>query len=522
MGLLDIFKETEEKPNSQGLENTISFLQERLADLELALEDKDWMRLNQAESREFSREGLEKINKLARMYWLKNPLIKRAVAVQTSYVFSKSIEISSSDDDVQEFIDQFWDDEKNKAELTTHQSLIQKENEMQIFSNIFFVFFTNFSTGHTTVRTISEDEIKDIVCNPEDSKEVWYYKRQWTQRKLNTSTGNYETETRTAYYPDFRYDPEPKNKPDKIGQHKVMWDNPVYHVKVNCLSDMKFGVSEIYAAFDWAKAYKGFLEDWATIVKALSRFAWKKKVKGSKSKVNQIAKNSNTGIGRNGFSKENNPPATTGSTYVSNEGVSLEPVKTQGATTKAEDGRRLLLMVSAATGIYEHYFGDPSTGNLATSKSMERPMELMFKERQNLWHDVFENIIKFILTQSYEAANGIITDEPAELMKTVDITMPELLEKDISNKVDAIIKAGTLDGKRPVLNTEDIMKMLLRELEVDNIDEIIKNIPEAKSILPDMGDNTDPEEVEERLDMEFVSAVNELRESVIEILKEDG
>ena len=517
MGLFDRFLGSDNQiseSDTKGLENTVDFLQERI----------DWMRIGQMENKEFSREGLKKINKLARIYWLKNPLIKRAIAVQTSYVFAGSVDISSTNDNVQEIIDNFWDDEKNKAELTTHQSLLQKENELQIFSNIFFVFFSNQSTGHTRIRTINADEIEDIICNPEDKKEPWFYKRVWTEKKFDMDQGSYNTQQKTVYYPDWRFsrddyrDIRGQEAPQTIGGKEVKWDNPIYHVKVNCLSDMKFGVSEVYAAFDWAKAYKEFLENWATIVKALSKFAWQKKVKGGKSKVNNIAANSQTGVSLN--SRENNPPSTTGSTYVSNECVVLKPLKTQGANTKAEDGRRLLLMVSAATGIYEHYFGDPSTGNLATAKSMERPMELMFKDRQQLWHDVFENIIKFALKQSYEAPNGIITTGPKELMETVDVSMPDMLEKDISNKVDAIVKAGTLGGSKPVLAAEDVMKLLLKELEVDNIDDIIDNIPELENILPNM-DGGDTGNVEEKLDMEFMSAVNDLREAVVGILEEE-
>ncbi|WP_319580514.1 hypothetical protein [uncultured Methanospirillum sp.] len=52
------------------------------------------------------------------------------------------------------------------------------------------------------------------------------------------------------------------------------------HVKVNCLNDMLWGVSEVYTAIDWSKGYKEFLEDWMRLVKAYSRFAWNATIKG--------------------------------------------------------------------------------------------------------------------------------------------------------------------------------------------------------------------------------------------------
>jgi hypothetical protein len=44
---------------------------------------------------------------------------------------------------------------------------------------------------------------------------------------------------------------------------------------VNRLDGWKFGIGDAYAALPWARAYDGFLTDWAKLVKALSRFAWR-------------------------------------------------------------------------------------------------------------------------------------------------------------------------------------------------------------------------------------------------------
>jgi hypothetical protein len=47
------------------------------------------------------------------------------------------------------------------------------------------------------------------------------------------------------------------------------------HLAVNPLDGAKFGIGDAYAAIDWARAYKEFLEDWLRLVKSLSRFAWR-------------------------------------------------------------------------------------------------------------------------------------------------------------------------------------------------------------------------------------------------------
>ena len=52
-------------------------LNERLAQLELQLEDQGWTSLTGGSETEFSRDGLRRINTLARMMYLKNPLIHK-------------------------------------------------------------------------------------------------------------------------------------------------------------------------------------------------------------------------------------------------------------------------------------------------------------------------------------------------------------------------------------------------------------------------------------------------------------
>ncbi len=544
--LSDDIKKLEES-NSQS-EESLEIFQERLAELELALEDQGWMRLGIDTEREFSREGLKKINQLARIYWLKNPLIKRAVVTQAQYVFGQGVSIQANHAMVNEVVQEFLEDKKNQTELTSHQARMIKETELQCFSNIFFVFFVNKITGRVRVRTINLDEIDDIICNPEDAKDPWYYKRIWTQKVFDFATGSYKDESKTVYYPDWRYNPQ-GGHPSTIGGHPVEKDTPIYHVKVNALSDMKFGVSEIYNALDWARAYKEFLENWATIVKAYSRFAWQLATKGGKKGVVSAKEKLQSSLG-GGLGPDRNPPPLTASTFIGNDGAKLEPIKTAGATTTAEDGRRLLLMVSAATGIYEHYFGDPSTGNLATSKSMERPMELMFRDRQQLWADIKYDILQFVIDQAVKAPRGkiqgtviydIITREETVILdndsenedetkrdkpidRHVDVTFPDILEKDMDAKIKAIVSGATLDGKSPAgtLNIKDVTRMILVALGEDDVNEILdKMFPpdEDEPEWPSMGENN--EDNPPNPDKLMAEALRDLREAVSSIVKEE-
>src|SRR5262249_28200896 len=177
--------------------------------------------------------------------------------------------ISATNSQVNAVIQAFVDDPKNKAELTSHQAMLLKEKDLLTAGNVFLVLFTNRATGRVRVRSIPLTEVQNIICNPQDSKEPWYYLRTWTTTPIDQPSGS---QIQHTYYPDWRY--SPIVRPPTLNQVPIQWDAPVYHVKTGGFSDMRFGIPDVYAAVDWAKAHKEFLVDWATITPALSRFGW--------------------------------------------------------------------------------------------------------------------------------------------------------------------------------------------------------------------------------------------------------
>ena len=475
-------------------------LRETLTALEYQLDADGWTTLSQSLDAEFSREALRKINALVRLYWLKNPLIQRGVNVQSYYVFGQGVEIAAQDADVNDVVQYFLDDAKNQAELTSQQALMMKEAELTLFGNVYFVFFVK--AGRVRVRTIPETEIDDIITNPEDAKDPWWYKRVYSVRQ---DDGRHQP--KVTYYKDWRYTGSDKPTDGEIAAE------PVYHVKVGGLSDMRFGVSEVYAALDWAKAYKQFLADWATIVRAYSRFAWQLTVKTKAGIATAKAKLSTT-IGSSG-STETNPPPVTGSTFIGQEGVGMQPIRTAGATTSAEDGRRLLLMVASSMGVPESFFGDVSVGTLATARSLDRPTELKFVARQSLWGDVLQDICDYVVYQAVKARilPGTITEEddgtplvtlPAgedgkERDATVSVTFPPILEHDVASTVESIVKAATLGGSAmaQTIDPMTVSRLLLTALGVEDVDAVMETIypPDPVTGEPTMPEPPAPEPV---------------------------
>ena len=467
-------------------------LQERIAELELALDDVGYERIGDSNfDKQFTKASIDKIAAMARVYWLKNPLVKRAVATQANYVFGQGVDVVAADEDVQTVVDAFMEDSKNRAELTGEQAMLTKETELQVTSNLFFTFFTDPLNGATRVRTIPLSEITRIIYNPDDSKEPWYYYRQWQQPK---EAGSQKCEMHQAMYPDINYMPK-GGLPKHFNGIEVMALNPVYHVKTNCLSDMEYGVSEIYAAIDWAKAYKDFLEDWYTIVKSLSKFSWKATSKSGATGMTQAKQVLEGAINGGSNPMNSDLPGQAAQVWMSSDNFDLAPMPKSGATVAVDDGRRALLMVCAATGIYEHYFGDPSTGNLATAKAMEQPMLLMFQERQELWTDVFNTILGYVINQSALKPGGKLRGvmsfndygesyvDMGDTDRSVDVKFPPILQEDVNERIDAIVKSVTLSGQTPA-NTIDLKTATTQMLtalgeDTDIVDKLFPDDPKS-------------------------------------------
>lgn len=526
------------------------YLQERIAELEDFLaDDRDWINLGAyAQDQQLSRQGLQAIGRIARLMYLTNPLINRGITVKADYVFGRGVNIFARDDTINELVQQFLDDPRNQVEFTSQPARIQKEVELQTDGNIFFAFIVHPVTGRVRVRTIPVEEITDMICNPQDKKEVWFFRREWQEVETDVTTGLTETKPRVAYYPDWTY--KPKNTPSKIGDVEVI-NVPVYHVKIGGFSDWKFGVSEVHSALYWAKSYNKFLSNWASLMAVYARFALKITTSGGAAGVAKTKTKLNTTITGSNTAERNPPPATASSFIRSqnSEGVTqadVDVVRTAGATTSAEDGRRLLLMVCAALGLPETFLGDLSAGNQATAKTLDRPTELGFVNRQGLWTYIYQAIIDFVIYCSTKAANGIIANAKIatitqneygedvlewqeEINHHVDVDFPPVVEHDLLAFVQAVKTAATLDGATPSILTDNrlLARMFLTILGENDIDQILdKMYPLDKDGNPIVPDNTQPGPASDPLADELLQvasavqeAITSLRESINELFK---
>ncbi|PYG00172.1 hypothetical protein SAMN05216184_104111 [Georgenia satyanarayanai] len=486
--------------------NEVEVLRESLADLELAMDDAGWTKLTAGMEQEFSREGLRSMARNARVFAIGNPLIKRGLAVRQAYVFGQGVEISArangqgedGQQDVNAVIQAWWGDPGNQAAVTGGQAQETLERGLGTDGNLFIACFTNPRTGHVQLRTIPFDEVAEVITNPEDRSEPWFYRRQWTARGVNEQ-GRVVSTIRTDFYPALDYWPARRPRFIEHGEqsHPVHWDAPVHHVKVNHLDGWQFGIGDAYAALAWARAYRDFLADWATLVKSLSQFAWRATSKGSKSaKLRQALSRRPAGTTPTGND------TNAGATFHGPEDVTLEAIPKTGATIDAESGRPLATMVAAALDIpVTTLLSDPGqTGARAVAETLNLPTRLAMMQRQALWTDTYRALAQYVIRQAVKAPGGplkgtVIRDPhaPREVVSlagdanadddTIEVVWPALDDTPLETIMKAIVDAdGT--GKMPPVQT---LKLMLSALGVRDIDELVDQATD------DDGNWVDPE-----------------------------
>lgn len=455
------------------IENSLEIAQEAIGSLELAMDNVGWKDTAAANETEFSREGLRRNAMLARVMAIANPLIKRGLGVRCGYIFGEGYEIKSENEKVNDVIQRMVLDEGNQRAVFGEVATEENERVLGTDGNLFFAFFPNPRTGHVKIRTVGFDEVTDIICNPDDKDDPWFYLREYDQTSVSPS-GVTTLKRVREYHPALSY--RPARRMRSINDDKVIWDQPFLHIKVNALDGWKFGIGDAYAALPWARSYRDFLADWAVLVKALSQFAFRVSG-GSPGKADQL---------RQAIARATASGVPVGSTAALDAGTSMEAIPKTGATIDSESGKPLAAMVAASLGIpVTVLLGDPGqTGARAVAETLDTPTVNEMQRRRRVWDYAFRQMAMYAVRWAIVAPQGGLSgtlkrdtwsDEERLTLKgkeefSIEVIWPSLADTSAAAAIQAVVNAdGT--GKVPPLIT---LRLILEALKVPNIDDILK------------------------------------------------
>lgn len=436
------------------LTHRLDTVNEAMARLEFSREDAGWQRISEEGKREFSRERLNHHADLCRVYTVGNPLIKRASKLRAAYVFGGGVGTTASGEDVNVVVQTWLDDPEVRDVFTGAQAQALNETALFTDGNVFFALFTDPLLGRVRPRVLPFEEIVGTLTDPEDSTTTWFYRRAYSVVREDGTEETFE-----ELYPALNYRPLTRAK--SIGNLKINWDTPVYHVMVNSLQGWKFGLGDAFAALPWARGYKEFLEDWALLTKALSRLSFQR--------VDTRGRNA-AKAQRSEMMKLNSAQA--GSVANSTDGSRIEAVPKTGATIDSESAKPFAGMVAASVDLpVTMLLSDPGqTGARAVAETLDKPMELAMQARQEVWREARRQILNYVIDQAALAPRGPLQGRPLrdgdrltavlpkEEDRTLEIVFPDLSETPLDALVSAI--ADSAQHLPPMFVTRELLRAL--------------------------------------------------------------
>lgn len=466
----------------------IANLTEALSDLEqLAREDRGWDRIIGDLNQDFTAEGRRRISDLCEVMTVANPLIKRGFLLRHSYVWGAGHQVSvpagenDADGEINAAVQAMFDDDRNAVSLTSEEAVTGLERWLYTHGAVALLCDTDPDSGDVVVRQEDPDRIVDHIADPEDAKTVWYWKRQYSTRQLRKDGSPGATKTVTVWHPDIAYHPTGEDRLDLIGGKPVRWDQPLLIRTVNtpATPGWSWGIGDAYAAVAWARMSKEFLKAWFTLMRALSRYAWRTSTKGTAAtRAAQAAKAAQATAAN---------PTGAGAHVFTDQATSLEAVPKTGATIDASSGLPLQQMVAAGLDVpLTMLLGDPgTTGARSVAETLDQPMELAMGARRRFWGEVFDQLGR------HAVAAKILAEKLAGTVQDVDgrrlLTLPEGCTCNVvvdwpaynSTPVDVAMKAlrdaDGLDVLPPLL----VARLALQILGVDDLDEWIDQLTDG-------------------------------------------
>lgn len=492
-------------------------LRESVTELEQRLSDPGWQRFAVLTEAEFTDEGRRQMRAVCRLASVANPLLKRGLSLRSAYVHGQGMQVTArangtegtGEQDVQAVVNEHVDDDGNQRAWYGAAARDRLERTLGTDGELYACLFTRPMTGDVQIRVVLADEITEIICNPDDRTEPWLYRRVWCETRYTGADGVPQQTTREQFHPAVGYRPAARAK--RLGTVDIAWDAPILHVDVNRPEHWQHGIPDVYAAINWARAYKTYLEQWATLMSALSRYAWRTTASGSKQ-----AKQVRAAVAASSpYRPETADPSHIGQMVVTGQGDTLEAIPKSGATIDSESGRPLAMMVASALDLpVTMLLGDPGqTGARAVAETLDQPTELAMKQRREVWRAADLRILRYVLAESVRAPRGALKgtirrdtfrdrelfDLAGDTDPTIDIFFPDLDDVDAKDVVEAVARAA----ETKVLPPEVTLRLLLAALGVRNVDTIVEDMidedglfiwPEAPPVDSEPADDEPPDE----------------------------
>lgn len=405
--------------------------------------------------------------------------IKRGINLHTDFVFGKGIDIPKAKSDVimEEVVKPFWRDPVNRRNYFSFMAQQRRHRETSLSGELNILLKIDQITSRVRLYPILPHEIIEVIPDKDEPGRPAFYQLRHTVREWDFQRNQWKgtVDTDLQLHRAYRY---------KIfeASNDELARGLVYHVGLNEFFDLMRGESDIHACYEESESARDIAQDGATLSRANAEIGYKMIIKkGGKTVKDEVMEYLKTRI------DGANPTPAPGSEWVENDAVSREWMQSRdtGAQSREKDQRMMRMYGFAAMGFGEHYFGDASTGNLATSTSMELPVIKMIEGEQKFWESVYHDLVNFQI--DIAAVGGVISGEvvdreelevETEENRLIDIDFPPITQKEINRYVTAITGAESAS----LLPYKEAARLVMEAFGVNNIDEALDELTDAKAI----------------------------------------
>jgi hypothetical protein len=378
----------------------------------------------------------------SRIALMHDPLAGAEATLRANFAFGKGIsKPQAKDPDVQKIIDRAWEDPNNERKLTSYEAQRHRSNEMLTSANLFATIFT--ANGKIRVGFRDADDVTDVVTDPEDDETPLYYvvrkrKIEWdyTLHAYKPVLG-YEMEggTEKVWYLEHWRNVEDLTEWLQEGGKQFtesrvqkpppqnMLPGKVEHFRINRIGRSQFGVPPWARTLRYYTALNQLTESQVQMRQgAASIIAQRIRRTGPRDLMRNVSSvmsrageigsanfrraaeggpPSAVGPGTQPGPREATPPPAAGSWYQGFEHDRIEAVNLRsGAGEALADAQIVRAPIAAVSGFGQHYLGDPSSSNLATSTTLE----LVSLMEIAAWQETFEGIYRWFTDRGIEAA----------------------------------------------------------------------------------------------------------------------
>jgi len=369
-------------------------------------------------SKQLYLDGLLKM--MARCFYERhhNPVAKRCMQITRHFVLGRGVKVKFVEPKAQEA----WDAFEKANDLGRMIRLWH--DDLRSDGNLYLRFFKPRRRDMPlNMGALDASTIWEIVTDPENLKDVYYYHQQYQSPYQQYVKQGIEAQR----YVIRQIPPE-----------------EIIHLKINCSAQEKFGRSDFYAVLTYFKMLRDYVAAKAVKAKLQAAFVWDLLVKGMSGDID---------------SQELNlpDPEHPGSYFQHNEMVELKPLPNQLGTGAGRQDNiffDILTLIANGIGIPKEFLGTSDTGGTRAAAILaSEPGAKYFEDCQQdmewLYHEIIEKAMAWAKTsgqlgQDVDTSREVIFPEIAseEALKKVQLIGKLEANEVISRETSAYMQAA--------------------------------------------------------------------------------